>query len=228
MLRKLKNIICVFSVMIVSTFLISGCATPPSRTDINQSSVNNPENESQSGNENTVINQPNQGGSQANNSTTSNNQSNNTVATTAPVGTVSQRNALSSAKSYLSFTSFSREGLIGQLEYEGYPYEDCVYAVDNCGADWSAQALLSAKSYLDYSSFSYQGLIDQLLYEGFTNDQAVYGVNNCGADWNQQAVEVAASYLSFMAFSRQGLIDQLVYEGFTYDQAVYGVTANGL
>ena len=47
--------------------------------------------------------------------------------------TISQKNALKSAKSYLSFSAFSYNGLIKQLEYEEYSHEDAVYAVDNNG-----------------------------------------------------------------------------------------------
>ena len=50
--------------------------------------------------------------------------------------TVSQRNAVRSAKDYLNYMSFSKEGLLKQLEYENYPYEDALYAVEHCGADW--------------------------------------------------------------------------------------------
>lgn len=137
--------------------------------------------------------------------------------------TIGQRNALESAKSYLSFSEFSYTGLIEQLEYEKYSHEDAVYAADHCGADWNEQALKSAKSYLEYSAFSYTGLIEQLEYEGFTNDQATYGVDNSGADWNEQAAKSAKSYLEYSSFSREGLIEQLEYEGFTHEQAVYGV-----
>lgn len=142
--------------------------------------------------------------------------------------TASERNALNSAKSYLSFSAFSYSGLIRQLEYEGYTNAEATYAANNCGADWNAQALKSAKSYLSFSAFSYSGLIGQLQYEGFTSSQAAYGVDNCGANWNEQAAKCAASYLSIMSFSRDDLIGQLQYEGFTYAQAVYGVEANGL
>ena len=48
---------------------------------------------------------------------------------------VGKRNALSSAKQYLTYMSFSYQGLIEQLEYEGYTSEEAEYAVDNCGAD---------------------------------------------------------------------------------------------
>ncbi len=142
--------------------------------------------------------------------------------------TAGERNALNSAKSYLSFSAFSYSGLIRQLEYEGYTNAEATYAANNCGADWNAQALKSAKSYLSFSAFSYSGLIGQLQYEGFTSSQAAYGVDNCGANWNEQAAKCAASYLSIMSFSRDDLIGQLQYEGFTYAQAVYGVEANGL
>lgn len=141
---------------------------------------------------------------------------------------VSKQNALKSAKSYLSISSFSRKGLIKQLEYEKFPTEDAEYAADNCGADWKAQALKSAKSYLSVSSFSYKGLKKQLEYEGFTSSEATYGVDNCGANWNEEAAKSAKSYLSISSFSRGSLITQLEYEGFTHEQAVYGVEQNGL
>lgn len=141
-----------------------------------------------------------------------------------PIG---QQNALKSALQYLTHSSFSRDGLIGQLGYEGYTNEESTYAVDNCGADWNEQALKSANSYLSHSSFSHQGLIDQLVYEGFTEEQAAYGADNCGADWNEQAAKSAEQYLSHSSFSREGLIEQLQYEGFTIEQATYGVDANG-
>lgn len=138
-----------------------------------------------------------------------------------------EKNALKEAKSYLAYSSFSYEGLIDQLEYEGYSHTEAVYGANNCGADWYEQALLEAKSYLNYSAFSYEGLIDQLKYEGFTNKEATYGADNCGADWYEQAVKEAESYLEYSSFSRDGLIKQLEYEGFTNDQAVYAVNELG-
>lgn len=141
--------------------------------------------------------------------------------------TMGQKNALASAKSYLSFTGFSHDGLIEQLEYEQYSTEDATYAADNCGADWNEQALIKAKEYLDFSAFSYSGLIEQLEYEKFTKDEATYAADNCGADWNEQAAAKAKSYMDYSSFSKNELIDQLKYEGFTAEQAAYGVEANG-
>lgn len=94
--------------------------------------------------------------------------------------TIGQKNALETARSYLSYSSFSYSGLIEQLEYEKYSLSDATFAADNCGADWYEQAFKMAKSYMDYSSFSRDRLIEQLEYEGFTHEQAVYGVEQNG------------------------------------------------
>ena len=94
--------------------------------------------------------------------------------------TVAQQNAVRSAESYLSFTNFSRTGLIEQLEYEGYSTAQATHGVDSIVVDWNEQAAGSARSYLEFMGFSRQGLIDQLLYEGFTLAQATYGVDQVG------------------------------------------------
>ena len=57
------------------------------------------------------------------------------------------------AKDYLSFMAFSYDGLVDQLEYEKFSYDDAVYGVDNCGADWNEQAAKKAEEYLDFMSF---------------------------------------------------------------------------
>lgn len=134
--------------------------------------------------------------------------------------TIGQKNALDSAKSYLRFMAFSYEGIIKQLEYEGFSNSEAVYAADNCGADWNKQALKSAKSYLDVMSFSYDGLIEQLEYDGFTHEQAVYGADNCGMNSKDQVLESALLYLKTSAFSYSGLIEQLESEGFSHEDAV--------
>jgi len=97
-----------------------------------------------------------------------------------PDMTTSQEQAVGSAESYLSFTHFSREGLIDQLEYEQFSTEDAEFAVDYLDVDWNEQAAGSAESYLEFTNFSRQGLIDQLEYEGFTTEQAEYGADAVG------------------------------------------------
>ena len=94
--------------------------------------------------------------------------------------TVSQKNAVKKAKSYLSYSAFSYGGLVAQLEYEQFSHADAVYGADNSGANWNEQAAKKAKSYMEYSAFSRSGLIDQLKYEKFTQEQAEYGASAVG------------------------------------------------
>jgi|SRR3989339_640626 len=104
------------------------------------------------------------------------------VQNTAPVSTitVSQKNAVQKAKSYLNYTGFSHDGLVAQLEYEQFSHADAVYGADNSGANWNEQAAKKAKSYMAYSAFSRGSLIAQLEYDKFTQAQAEYGANAVG------------------------------------------------
>jgi hypothetical protein len=97
-----------------------------------------------------------------------------------PLSPVSQQNAVSKAEDYLDYTSFSRQGLIQQLEFDGFSTEDATFAVDHVTVDWNEQAAKKAKDYLDYTSFSRSGLINQLEFDGFTPAQAAYGVAETG------------------------------------------------
>lgn len=102
--------------------------------------------------------------------------------TTPPVTseTVSQKNAIKKAKSYLDYSGFSRDGLVDQLEYEQFSHEDAVYGADNAGGNWMEEAAQKAQSYMEYSAFSRGSLIEQLKYEKFTQEQAEYGANSVG------------------------------------------------
>ena len=135
--------------------------------------------------DNVVVNDKKEEEEQSNtNSTTSSSSSSTTPSTNSnastPSPTTGEKNALRSAREYLSFSAFSYTGLIKQLEYEGYSTEEATYAADNCNANWNLQAAKSAKEYLDMSSFSRQELINQLIYEGYTQEQAEYGVTQNG------------------------------------------------
>lgn len=143
--------------------------------------------------DNVVVNDKKEEEEQRNtNSTTSNSSSNNSSSSpttitpstnsnaSTPSPTTGEKNALRTAREYLSISAFSYTGLINQLEYEGYSTEEATYAANNCNANWNEQAAKSAKEYLDISSFSRQGLIDQLIYEGYTQEQAEYGVTQNG------------------------------------------------
>lgn len=94
--------------------------------------------------------------------------------------TAGQRNARSAAQNYLSIAPFSRSGLIGQLEFEGYATADATFGVDAVDPDWNEQAAKAAENYLEISPFSRSGLIDQLIFEGFTRSQAEFGVDQAG------------------------------------------------
>jgi len=91
-----------------------------------------------------------------------------------------EKNAVVKAQSYLKFSAFSHDGLIDQLEYEGFSNDEASFAVDYLNIDWNEQAVKKAKQYLDYSSFSKNGLIEQLEYEGFSHEEAVYGAEQNG------------------------------------------------
>ena len=154
---------------------------------------------------------------------------------------VEQRNAVIAGKSYLSFSGFSKQGLIDQLSSEygdNYPEEVASFAVqyleDNKLVDWGEEAVESAQNYLDFSGFSRLGLIDQLTSEygdQFTKEEAETAVqyleDNSLVDWNEEAVESAQNYLDFSSFSRGELFDQLTSEygdQYTPEQAEYALT----
>ncbi|MFD1682565.1 Ltp family lipoprotein [Pseudomonas rhodesiae] len=95
-----------------------------------------------------------------------------------------QKNAVRSAKQYLSMAGFSRNGLIHQLSSdagEGFDVSDATIAVDSMNIDWNQQAVRSAKQYLNMMGFSCKGLIKQLSSsagEKYTVDQATYGAKH--------------------------------------------------
>lgn len=112
-----------------------------------------------------------------------------TLASTATAQNLTgpQKNAVRSAKSYLSFSGFSRRGLIGQLSSaygDGYSVADATIAVDSLSVDWNAQAVRSAENYLKMMGFSCNGLIEQLSSDAgdkYTRSQAAYGAQQAGA-----------------------------------------------
>ncbi len=98
-----------------------------------------------------------------------------------------QKNAVRSAKQYLSLQGFSRNGLIFQLSSDagdGYKEADATAAVDSLKVDWNKQAERSAKQYLDLQGFSCKGLIFQLSSSAgdkYTKEQATHGAKAAGA-----------------------------------------------
>jgi cellobiose-specific phosphotransferase system component IIA len=103
--------------------------------------------------------------------------------TVAQASTIGQREALASARDYLSSGHFSRAGLIAQLDSpygEGFSRADAIWGVDRTHTKWYRQAVGSARDSLKTGHFSRAALIQQLQSpygEKFTHAQAVYGVN---------------------------------------------------
>lgn len=93
---------------------------------------------------------------------------------------VEQESAIQKAESYLEhLPGWSREGLIGQVEYEGFPSDVAEFAVDYLDIDYMEQAELKAESYMEnVGGFSYDSLVDQLLFEKFTQEQAEHGADH--------------------------------------------------
>ncbi len=98
-----------------------------------------------------------------------------------PERTGSQDNAARLAKTYVVSINFSRQGLIDQLEFEGFTTADAEFAVDTLDVDWNQQAVESAETYVESQGFSCAGLIDQLEFEGFTTKQAEFGAGQTSA-----------------------------------------------
>lgn len=105
----------------------------------------------------------------------------------APKLTGPQKNAVRSAKQYLSMTGFSRDGLIAQLSSEfgdGYEVADATAAVDSLDVDWNENAARSAEQYLSMTGFSCNGLVEQLSSDAgdkYTQSQARHGAEAAGA-----------------------------------------------
>lgn len=100
-----------------------------------------------------------------------------------PKMTRAQKEAVESARSYLSNGHFSKRGLIEQLTSsygEDFDKKDAVFAERYVNPDYKKEAVQAAKSYLDSGHFSKRDLLNQLSSsygEGFTKAEATYAVN---------------------------------------------------
>lgn len=165
--------------------------------------------------------------------------------------TNAQKNAVRTAHSYLESSGFSRDGLIEQLEYDGYTGSDATTAVDSLDMNWIKQAKKTAKSYLQDSGFSHNGLIEQLEYDGYTSSDATTAVDslNLGQSKSDKpkhsqtetveftpqnsadltnpqknAVRSAKDWIEYSAYSRNNLIETLSQsDGYTIRDATFAV-----
>lgn len=90
---------------------------------------------------------------------------------------VEQKQALKKAEQYIDIMGFSKEGLKGQLEYDGFEDDSIEYAIENVEANWNEEALEKAKQYMDLMGFSKEGMRSQLEYDGFTDSEIEYAIN---------------------------------------------------
>ena len=92
--------------------------------------------------------------------------------------TKGQEEAAAKAETYVSFTGFSRKGLIHQLTaYDKFSVSDATVGVDSLNINWNEQAAKKAQTYLEMANMSQRALVSQLTSgaEGFTKAQAEYG-----------------------------------------------------
>ena len=96
--------------------------------------------------------------------------------------TENQQKALDKANEYVDTLPLSREGLIKQLEYDGYTTDVATYAADNCSANWNKEAKEMAEQYMDSTTYTYKDMVQQLEAEGFTKKQAKFGAKAVGLE----------------------------------------------
>ena len=90
--------------------------------------------------------------------------------------TDTQAKCLEQAKSYLEKIPFSKQGLIGQLEYKGFDQADIDFALENIDVDWTENAIKKSEDYLATIPLSKPALEQQLDFDGFTKDQIAVAV----------------------------------------------------
>lgn len=94
--------------------------------------------------------------------------------------TENQQKALDKANEYIDTLALSHDGLIKQLEYDGYATDVATYAADNCSANWNKEAKEMAEQYMESTSYTYKSMVQQLEADGFTKDQAKFGAKAAG------------------------------------------------
>lgn len=96
--------------------------------------------------------------------------------------TENQQKALDKANEYVDTLPLSRDGLIKQLEYDGYTTDVATYAADNCSVNWNKEAKEMAEQYMDSTTYTYKEMVQQLEAEGFTKKQAKFGAKAVGLE----------------------------------------------
>ena len=94
--------------------------------------------------------------------------------------TENQQKALDKANEYVNTLALSHDGLVKQLEYDGYSTDVATYAADNCDTNWNKEAKEMAEQYMESTTYTYKAMVQQLQAEGFTKDQAEFGAKAAG------------------------------------------------
>ena len=95
-----------------------------------------------------------------------------------------EKEIIKTAQGYVTSSHMSYDGIVKQLEYEGYSYDEATYGAEYCGADWKEQAVKAAKSYMSiFPEFTKDKLVEQLEHDGFSNENAIYACDNCDIKW---------------------------------------------
>lgn len=140
-----------------------------------------------------------------------------------PGDILTDRDPVVEAQRWVERGGYSRQWIINNLLNAGFTYEEAIYGVDNCGADWNEQAVRKAIEVLSELPRSRQHLINWLIQpELFTSDQAVYAADHCGVDYYDMAVLYAYNFInSVYEADYDRIVGRMLYDLFTYDQAVY-------
>ncbi|MFQ8845894.1 MAG: Ltp family lipoprotein [Clostridia bacterium] len=96
--------------------------------------------------------------------------------------TENQQKALDKANEYVDTLPLSHDGLIKQLEYDGYTTDVATYAANNCSVNWNKEAKEMAEQYMDSTTYTYKEMVQQLEAEGFTKKQAKFGAKAVGLE----------------------------------------------
>lgn len=90
--------------------------------------------------------------------------------------TTRQKMAAAKRDSYFETMAFSCDGLINQLTYDGFNYEEAAYAAYAYEYQWHVQAAVAVYLYDTFNNLTTrQQYINQLLFDGFTMEQAEFG-----------------------------------------------------
>lgn len=94
-----------------------------------------------------------------------------------PDATADQTQALEAARSYITMSYMSAEGLRKQLAFDKHPGDAITYAMDHIDADWEAEAEEAAGAYMNAGmGMSKEGLREQLMFDGFTKNQTARAI----------------------------------------------------